>query len=105
MKNVDELNFCILIMLLCRYVMLCYVLILFQASIMAHFDMDLYTSPFTWDPELQGGLGVYMVGLGMWAVVGWVLLLCPRPTLDPDPLPTVEGEEQEDKDVVAERIK
>ncbi|KAG0712029.1 ATP-binding cassette sub-family A member 2 [Chionoecetes opilio] len=71
---------------------------------MARFDMDLYQSPFLWDPELEGGLGVYMVALGAWAVVGWALLLCPRPSLAPAPLPP-GGEAEEDKDVAAERIK
>lgn len=71
---------------------------------MARFDMDLYQSPFNWDPELQGGLGVYMVALAAWALVGWALLLLPRPTPAPAPLPLI-GEAEEDKDVAAERIK
>lgn len=75
-----------------------------QTSIMARFDMDLYQSPFSWDAGLQGGLGVYMVSLALWAVVGWVLLLLPRPTSAPAPMPVV-GEAEEDKDVAAERIK
>ncbi|MPC14328.1 ATP-binding cassette sub-family A member 1 [Portunus trituberculatus] len=75
-----------------------------RASIMARFDMDLYQSPFTWDSDLQGGLGVYMVALSVWALVGWVLLLVPRPRLVPGQLPVAETAE-EDQDVAAERIK
>ncbi|XP_045104403.1 uncharacterized protein LOC123499934 [Portunus trituberculatus] len=75
-----------------------------RASIMARFDMDLYQSPFTWDSDLQGGLGVYMVALSVWALVGWVLLLIPRPRLVPGQLPVAETAE-EDQDVAAERIK
>lgn len=75
-----------------------------RASIMARFDMDLYQSPFMWDSDLQGGLGVYMVALSVWALVGWALLLCPRPKPHPAPLP-VAGTAEEDQDVAAERIK
>ncbi|XP_050698245.1 uncharacterized protein LOC126986309 isoform X2 [Eriocheir sinensis] len=75
-----------------------------RSSIMAHFDMDLYQSPFSWDADLQGGLGVYMVALAAWAAVGWALLILPRPSRAPAPLPLI-GEGEEDKDVAAERIK
>lgn len=71
---------------------------------MEQFDMDMYESPFSWDTELDGGLGVYMVALAVWAFVGWALLLLPRPSYSPVPRPLI-AEEEEDKDVAAERIK
>ncbi|XP_071523722.1 LOW QUALITY PROTEIN: uncharacterized protein [Panulirus ornatus] len=80
-----------------------------KASIMARFDVDVYVSPFSWDTNFEGGLGVHYLSLALWAVMSTLILYCwreckgslPQPTV---PAKTVAGAE-EDKDVAAERIK
>ncbi|XP_069938645.1 uncharacterized protein [Cherax quadricarinatus] len=80
-----------------------------KASIMSHFDMDIYMSPFSWDTKMQGGLGLHYLSLALWMIVGTVVLLCwhecsravPQSAA---PTKNLAGAE-EDKDVAAERIK
>ncbi|XP_042873451.1 uncharacterized protein LOC122254047 [Penaeus japonicus] len=81
-----------------------------KTSIMARFDIDIYTSPFSWDPSMQGGLGIHYLALAVWAVLGVILLhgwnTCVEPLSRPAPsAPKVTAGAEEDKDVAAERIK
>ncbi|XP_037804160.1 uncharacterized protein LOC119598585 isoform X1 [Penaeus monodon] len=81
-----------------------------KASIMARFGIDIYTSPFSWDPSMQGGLGIHYLALAIWVVVGVVLLhgwnACVEPLSRPAPsAPKATAGAEEDKDVAAERIK
>lgn len=81
-----------------------------QTSIMARFGIDIYTSPFSWDPSMQGGLGIHYLALAIWAVAGVVLLhgwnSCVGPLSRPAAsAPKATAGAEEDKDVAAERIK
>ncbi|XP_069971772.1 uncharacterized protein [Penaeus vannamei] len=81
-----------------------------KTSIMARFGIDIYTSPFSWDPSMQGGLGIHYLALAIWAVAGVVLLhgwnSCVGPLSRPAAsAPKATAGAEEDKDVAAERIK